>query len=133
MDLERRGLRLIPLGLWLVGVPLLLIPPVPPGAEQFSVWLLRGLPVIVATLVASVQDKVVHALLFGVGGWLLHRAPLPLGTAVLVAFTYGGLWEGVQYLLPARSAEWGDLVANGLGSLVYACGVVGCRRWRGIR
>ncbi len=133
MDLERRGLRLIPLGLWLVVVPLLLIVPVPTSVERLSSWWLRGLPAGVAMVVAALEDKAVHALLFGVGAWLLHRAPLPLGTAVLAAFTYGGLLELVQRLVPQRSAAWGDLVANGVGALVYAAGLVGYRRWKGIR
>jgi|GEM_PF-2793353 hypothetical protein len=133
MDLERRGLRWIPLGLWLVGVPFLLTLPLDSATEALPAWLYQGLPVVLVEWVAALGDKVVHALLFGVGAWLLHRAPLPLGTAALAAFTYGGLWEGVQHFLPARSAEWGDLMANGVGSLVYACGVVGYQRWRGIR
>jgi VanZ family protein len=78
-------------------------------------------------------DKIVHALLFALGAALLDRRPLPLRTAVGISIAYGALLEGIQGLLPYRSAEGMDLLANAAGACCYALGVLSWRRWGSVR
>lgn len=61
-------------------------------------------------------DKVNHAMAFAVlavlGQWSYPRG----AAAVLLSLlAYGGLIEALQALTPHRSAEWGDLLADGIG------------------
>lgn len=71
-------------------------------------------------------DKAVHALLFLVQAWLVARIlPAPrtvrwLACAAGLALAYGGLTEGVQLVVPGRSAELSDLVADGVGAVLGA-------------
>ena len=69
-------------------------------------------------------DKVVHVCEYALLAWCLMRAarasewsgrtiPLTIG---LVCISYGMLLEGVQTLLPYRSAEWLDAAANTVGT-----------------
>lgn len=68
-------------------------------------------------------DKAVHFLLFGVLAALLGRwrssggFGAPLLVAVLAATVYGALTEALQAVVPGRSPEWIDLVADGVGAL----------------
>lgn len=75
-------------------------------------------------------DKLMHALAFAgmqtslwwalrsrYPGWSRRRGLLvALGMSVAV----GGLLECVQALLPYRSAEWGDLIADSVGAALAA-------------
>ncbi len=48
-----------------------------------------------------------------------------LATALLIPIAYGGAIEGIQSLIPYRSAEWGDFIANAIGAgLGVAIGLV---------
>ena len=127
-----RGLRWIPLVLWLAVVPILLLSP-----EAASVgWLerlLRGLHPAVVTFLDTSADKVIHAVLFAIGAWLFHRAAWPLAAAVLAAVLYGGAMELIQHAFPPRTPEWLDAAANTLGSCGYGLWVLGSRHWRRIR
>lgn len=99
-----------------VAVGLLLVLPMPAGAEAVA---------------PPGSDKLVHVLLFGalavLWRWALAarspRSALAIGAAV---WLYGGALELVQALIPYRSCEWGDFLADGLGAglgLALAWGV----------
>jgi VanZ family protein len=61
-------------------------------------------------------DKVNHAIAFAVlavlGQWSYPRGNVAVFLGLLA---YGGLIEALQALTPHRSAEWGDLLADGIG------------------
>ena len=60
-------------------------------------------------------DKVGHLLAFIALGFTGYLG-LPTRTALpLALLAYGGLIEVLQLLVPGRSAEWGDLLADGIG------------------
>jgi VanZ family protein len=85
------------------------LPMAPPGAEKVS-------------------DKTLHAIAFGIFAWLASRAARflrPAGSsanALLAGFAasvaLGGGLELWQMLLPYRSAEWLDFVADAVGALL---------------
>ena len=64
-------------------------------------------------------DKVAHLLTFmalAFSGCLAFPASRGTRTALPFALlAYGGLIEVVQLFVPGRSAEWGDLLADGIG------------------
>ena len=64
-------------------------------------------------------DKSNHMLGFGTLGFLGVRS-WPNRTVVVLAalLAYGGLIEVLQSLTPYRSAEWADLLADGVGLAV---------------
>lgn len=79
----------------------------------------------------DLSDKAVHFLLFGVQAFLLlhylqgrpgPKASLPAtsGGALLATAAYGAALEGLQALLPFRSAEAWDLAADAVGALLGA-------------
>lgn len=64
-------------------------------------------------------DKTNHLLAFVVLAWLgLKAYPRRVAAALIGLFAYGGLIEILQIFIPNRSADWTDLVANGLGLLL---------------
>jgi VanZ family protein len=68
-------------------------------------------------------DKVHHAAAFlGLGGLLLALFERRHYAVVCIALlVFGGAIEVAQYLMPyGRSAEWADLVADGLGVMLAA-------------
>lgn len=75
------------------------------------------------------EDKVVHFALFAVLAALLGRwgrsagFARPLLLAVLLATAYGAGTEALQTVVPGRSAEWLDLVADGVGALAGAVAI----------
>ena len=77
-------------------------------------------------------DKSNHFFAFLVLGWLGMRAFPGRTVAVLVGlWAYGGLIEVLQSFTPSRVAEWGDLLADGLGLLLgtgLAAGALWFRR-----
>ena len=73
------------------------------------------------------QDKLFHALAYGVLGFLLlgSRAPAPDGftelqirSSILIASLYGISDEFHQYFIPGRSADAWDWVADTLGAVI---------------
>lgn len=88
-----------------------------PGSETLtrSPWL--------RDLEQAGADKAVHFLLFAVLAALLGRRTAttglgaPLSVAVLLATLYGAGTEALQAVVPGRSAEWADLLADGVGAL----------------
>ena len=89
-------------------------------------------------------DKVVHALVFGLGTVLLCRAlhdrtptrsPRQIAFySVLVALGYGITDELHQARVPQRTAEVADVVADGLGAALAAWGWLhGAPRWPWLR
>lgn len=109
-------------------------PPVPVAAR----WLFAAVAVVVGYLalvpttlptVGTGWDKLNHVLAFaalaaaGCCGWARGCATGP-GVArwrVLAGvLAYGALIEAVQYYVPGRSAEWGDLGADAIGILCGA-------------
>lgn len=64
-------------------------------------------------------DKTNHLLGFGVLGLLGHRAfPRRVVMVLVGLLAYGGLIEVLQSFTPDRYAEWGDVVADGMGLLL---------------
>lgn len=64
-------------------------------------------------------DKSNHMLGFGTLGFLGIRSWPKRAVMVLAALlAYGGLIEILQSLTPYRSAEWADLLADGVGLLL---------------
>lgn len=69
-------------------------------------------------------DKVVHLCEYLVLAWLLAQAvrlSRPEGRegwllAWMLAAAYGLLMEGVQVMVPWRSADWVDVFVNGIGA-----------------
>ena len=60
-------------------------------------------------------DKVGHLLAFTALGFTGYLG-FPTRTALPFALlAYGGLIEVLQLFVPGRSAEWGDLLADGIG------------------
>lgn len=87
-----------------------------------------------APLPTTGWDKTNHLLGFAVLGWLGCRAHAQRTLAVLAGLlAYGALIEGLQSLTPYRLAEWGDLLADGLGALLGACLATWRVRRRGSR
>ncbi len=88
-------------------------------------WLLAALVGVLALLPAPPQqidlgwDKLNHLAAFAALGWCAMfgwRGPRTVRLAVLLALlAYGGAIELLQMQVPNRSAEWGDLLADGLG------------------
>lgn len=76
----------------------------------------------------KVSDKTLHAIAFGIFAWLASRAfrflrpSGPSSRALLAGFTasvaLGGGLELWQMLLPYRSAEFLDFVADAVGALI---------------
>lgn len=63
-------------------------------------------------------DKSNHALAFAVLAFLGNRAwPGRTVPVLLGLLAYGGLIEVLQSFTPDRLAEWGDLLADGVGLL----------------
>jgi VanZ family protein len=68
------------------------------------------------------QDKAAHLVGYGLFAWLIARASEKGGfTPFLIAVFYGMFMEGIQYFLPYRTAEIGDVAANALGALFALC------------
>ena len=71
-------------------------------------------------------DKITHLIEYFVFSWLLMRAQLSSGmsrgraawTASFVALGFGTMCEFIQMWLPYRTAEWMDLVADGIGGVL---------------
>ena len=75
-------------------------------------------------------DKSNHLLAFGTlaftAVWALWPEPRRWGRLVAAGLGYGAAIEVVQGLLPPRSCDWHDLLADGLGlalGLAFAAGV----------
>ena len=71
----------------------------------------------------GVSDKLSHLLTyFLLAGWfgLLARNPVILGWTVVALIVYGMIIELLQGQTGYRFAEWGDVVANGVGCVMGA-------------
>lgn len=70
----------------------------------------------------SALDKVGHFMAFTALAFSGYLAiPSSRGTRTTLLFgllAYGGLIEVLQLFVPGRSAEWGDLLADGIGIVV---------------
>ena len=65
------------------------------------------------------SDKVNHLLAFAVLGVLLRMGfRISYLKSVLLLILYGGLIEVSQYFTPDRSAEWADIGADTVGTLI---------------
>jgi VanZ family protein len=96
------------------------LPAVVWAAAVFVIGGLASVPVPVGAGLPGL-DKLGHFVLYGVLGALLGRGWLragrrpAAGLLIGAAIVLGGLDELRQGLLPTRSAEFGDWVADGLG------------------
>jgi hypothetical protein len=109
--------------LWAGGILILLSLPTQAPSAQVE----QHLEVEVEAIAAAV-----HALIFAIQAWLLHRAWAPSTAfgehrtlrpevqAFLAAAAYGGLTELYQGLLPHRSAQPKDFLADALGAAAAA-------------
>jgi VanZ family protein len=77
--------------------------------------------------IANNPDKIAHALMYGILGWLSLRAvarganvafPLAAILAFFIASTYGATDEFHQMFVPKRSSTVGDWVADSVGSFL---------------
>jgi len=92
-------------------------------------WLLIATIGVLATAPAPAEvglgwDKLNHAVAFAAlalaaGLAHPHRPHLRI-TAWLALLGYGALIEGLQSLVPARTADWGDLLADAVGIAIGA-------------
>lgn len=65
-------------------------------------------------------DKLVHLLLFALGGMSIALLPLPgrlHATGLLLLIALGGLLEGLQAQTGLRHPEWADFLADSAGAL----------------
>lgn len=73
-----------------------------------------------STAAAAYPDKALHAVgyaaLVGLIAWARVPGPFPIAVGVSLAVAHGALVEGMQSLLPWRTAEWGDLAADVMGA-----------------
>jgi VanZ family protein len=90
----------------------------------------------------NLADKVVHFVLFGIQASLLLRylhgrsdpegsLPAAAGWAILATSAFGAALEGLQALLPFRSAEALDLAADAVGAFLGATAYLGWQKFRG--
>ena len=111
---------------------------------RFSIWIWAFVSCVLAVLVLALMpvpppipstgwDKLNHLLAFAVMTWLGCKAfPQRLVITLLSLLAYGALIEILQSFTPIRSAEWFDLLADGLGILV-GWGVLRLQKIIGVR
>ena len=99
-------------------------------SQVSSRWILAFLACALAVLVLALMpsppetittgwDKSNHLLAFSVLTGLGYKAfPRKLALVMVGLLAYGGLIEILQSLTPTRSAEWLDLLADGIGILL---------------
>jgi len=99
-------------------------------SQVSSRWILAFFACALAVLVLALMpspppmlttgwDKSNHLLAFSVLTWLGGKAfPRKLALVMAGLLAYGGLIEILQSLTPTRSAEWLDLLADGVGILL---------------
>ena len=84
-------------------------------------------PGILPRWISENPDKIAHALMYGILGWLALRAfagatQLPLSKAAILAFVttalYGASDEWHQCFVPLRSCDFSDWIADIAGSLI---------------
>ena len=98
--------------LWAAAIALLLLAPVPAMFAPLADAPQSGLPL----------DKLVHVALFAAltRAWLRRRTSgswrLAAPAIAAAAVAYGGLLELLQPIVSARTAQWGDLVADAAGA-----------------
>jgi VanZ family protein len=78
--------------------------------------LILGLIPTVPQIADTGWDKTNHLVAFAVLAWLgCMSFPRKILFLMLALFAFGALIEVLQSFTPHRSAEWGDLLADGLG------------------
>jgi len=99
-------------------------------AVAMAVLLVLSLLPLAVDLPTTGWDKANHVLGFAILGWLGRWAwPRRTGIALTGLLAYGGLIELLQSLVPGRYAEFGDLVADGIGLLLGAATAALVDRW----
>jgi VanZ family protein len=63
----------------------------------------------------SVNDKLVHAVVYAALTVLGLMGRLKTGAVLFVLLMHGALIESLQALVPDRTADWKDLMANAAG------------------
>ena len=65
------------------------------------------------------NDKVLHVAIFAPFSFLWMQAGFRLTNVVIAGILFGALIEVLQYVLPInRSADWADLFADSIGTVV---------------
>ena len=71
--------------------------------------------------IVDLNDKLMHVVIFAPFSFLWMRAGFRLNSVLVAGFLLGAFIEVLQYLLPInRSADWVDLFADCIGTLVGA-------------
>ena len=84
-----------------------------------SVVLVLALMPLVPHMPTTGWDKANHLLAFAVLAWLGYRAyPQRMASVLSGLLAYGALIEILQSFTSYRSADWHDLLADGLGLLL---------------
>ncbi len=102
-----------------------------------AIFIASSISTIPLPPVFAVEDKLFHAVAYGVLAILAYRAflnqeilaPLrrsPFLSSTLFAATYGVLDELHQYFVPGRTADVWDIVADAFGAIIF---VAIARRW----
>lgn len=90
----------------------------------YAVAVLAGALLPGGAVEVTPPDKLLHCAAYGLFTFLASVARIPgrfqPWSAMAVALAHGAAVEGVQAALPWRTAEWGDLAADGLGAAVAA-------------
>jgi VanZ family protein len=74
-------------------------------------------------IVETLNDKLLHGVAFALGTWVWAMALRGIGKSALpaifaggfISFALGGMIEYLQHLVPGRSSDPADLVANTIG------------------
>ena len=70
---------------------------------------------------ATWNDKFLHVVIFAPFSFLWILTGFRVSNALLAGFIFGALIELLQYILPInRSADWKDVVGDGIGTLLGA-------------
>jgi VanZ family protein len=104
-----------------------------PGFRRWLLPVLWGAAILVATSIPGGSlpniepfrgvDKLVHVAMYGILGWLLARAallvprrPQAVARALAVALAFGAVDEIHQQIVPGRSADVADWLADATGA-----------------
>lgn len=91
-------------------------------------------------MLQSLNDKLIHASIYFLLSFLIYFgfcrfnfqsaiSRRPLTVAVVFSVLFGGLMELIQmYLVPGRTGEWMDFVANTTGSMMFVLMLVAGHR-----
>ena len=102
-------------------------------AYSVFIFILSSGPVKMPGASFPAQDKVLHAIAYGIMAWLawhaLHAVPHPGWWAWLYAASYAATDEWHQYFVPGRYCDLWDWVADAMGAALVVLILTGVARW----